>query len=453
MNQNLVRFQLHPRARDPGPGRWKAAPDIPPSKRLGLLATFNGGFKISTSGGGFYLNGATSGVLTKGVASVVYYRDGRISIGNWGGSVRMTPDVVGVRQNLHLILAHGKIPRLGELQRRDQLGRHPRGWLLRLAVRDRHDPGRAGHHCIRPLPERAGTRPAAQASGRSDRDGAGHQSGLDVVHVLPAQSIIRRTKSQSTSHRTRCSRRTATTAWRAATSRLCTRGDGPGPGGGARRPAAPPCSRDPRGRCAGSRPSCRPHGPGSGPRTCWSWRPRWRQPRWAVMTAWDTRWWRPSCSPWPRPPCTSSTTSWTRTGTGCTRSSGPGRWRWAGCPDARDGAGGPGRARRRGRLPVDRRAHAGRAGRRLRGLLPDVHVRAQAHPRGRARLRGRGLRLRALGRVSATRVPPSGWFLVVCSLGALLVAIAKRYTELALLGPDAPSTGRSCAGTPPGCCG
>jgi Phosphodiester glycosidase len=110
MNQNLVRFQLHPGAEDPGPGRWKAAPDILPRKRLGLLATFNGGFKISTSGGGFYLNGATSGVLIKGVASVVYYRDGRISIGNWGGSVRMTPDVVGVRQNLHLILAHGKIP-------------------------------------------------------------------------------------------------------------------------------------------------------------------------------------------------------------------------------------------------------------------------------------------------------------------------------------------------------
>ena len=110
MNQNLVRFQLHPGAEDPGPGHWKAQPSIPPGKRLGLLATFNGGFKISTSGGGFYLNGATSGVLTKGVASVVYYRDGRIAIGNWGGSVRMTPDVVGVRQNLHMIVAHGRIP-------------------------------------------------------------------------------------------------------------------------------------------------------------------------------------------------------------------------------------------------------------------------------------------------------------------------------------------------------
>ncbi len=48
-----------------------------------------------------------------------------------------------------------------------------------------------------------------------------------------------------------------------------------------------------------------------------------------------------------------------------------------------------------------------------------------------------GFVLRALGGASATRVPPSGWFLVVCSLGALLVAIAKRYTELEVLGPAA----------------
>ena len=48
-----------------------------------------------------------------------------------------------------------------------------------------------------------------------------------------------------------------------------------------------------------------------------------------------------------------------------------------------------------------------------------------------------GFVLRALGGAAATRVPPSGWFLLVCSLGALLVATAKRYTEMAVLGRDA----------------
>ena len=48
-----------------------------------------------------------------------------------------------------------------------------------------------------------------------------------------------------------------------------------------------------------------------------------------------------------------------------------------------------------------------------------------------------GFLLRVLGGAAATHVPPSGWFLLVCSLGALGVATAKRYTELAGLGQAA----------------
>jgi len=48
-----------------------------------------------------------------------------------------------------------------------------------------------------------------------------------------------------------------------------------------------------------------------------------------------------------------------------------------------------------------------------------------------------GFVLRALGGAVATHVPPSGWFLTVCSFGALMVATGKRYSELAALGPRA----------------
>jgi decaprenyl-phosphate phosphoribosyltransferase len=48
-----------------------------------------------------------------------------------------------------------------------------------------------------------------------------------------------------------------------------------------------------------------------------------------------------------------------------------------------------------------------------------------------------GFVLRALGGAVATHVPPSAWFLTVCSLGALLVATGKRYTELSVLGEAA----------------
>jgi decaprenyl-phosphate phosphoribosyltransferase len=48
-----------------------------------------------------------------------------------------------------------------------------------------------------------------------------------------------------------------------------------------------------------------------------------------------------------------------------------------------------------------------------------------------------GFLLRVLGGAAATQVRVSIWFLLVCSLGALGVAVAKRYTELTSLGEDA----------------
>ena len=110
MNQSLLKFDLRPGTLDPGPGNWKAADSILPGTRRGLMATFNSGFRINASGGGFYLNGERDGSLTPGVASLVYYRDGHVAIGDWNRTVHMTPQVAGVRQNLHLIVINGQVP-------------------------------------------------------------------------------------------------------------------------------------------------------------------------------------------------------------------------------------------------------------------------------------------------------------------------------------------------------
>jgi len=110
MDPRLLRFGLRPGSEDPGPGSWKAQPSIAPGTRKGLLATFNGGFKINSSRGGFFLNGSTAGTLRPGAASLVYYRDGRVTIGAWDQTVRMTSQVAGVRQNLQLILNNGVVP-------------------------------------------------------------------------------------------------------------------------------------------------------------------------------------------------------------------------------------------------------------------------------------------------------------------------------------------------------
>ena len=112
MDQRLVSFQLHPGNEDPGGSGWgpNTQPWIPPGSRTGLLATFNGGFKLDSAQGGFYLNGQTSGTLTPGAASVVYYKNGTVKIGAWDQTVRMTSSVVGVRQNLKLIVDNGHVP-------------------------------------------------------------------------------------------------------------------------------------------------------------------------------------------------------------------------------------------------------------------------------------------------------------------------------------------------------
>ncbi|MDG4863765.1 phosphodiester glycosidase family protein [Streptomyces sp. T-3] len=104
------RFALHPGLREPGPS-FKTPPTIPKGNRKGLVATWNGGFKITDGGsrGGFHLDRKTVGELRDGAASEVFHKDGSIKIGVWGRDVRMTRDVVGVRQCLELMVDRGKV--------------------------------------------------------------------------------------------------------------------------------------------------------------------------------------------------------------------------------------------------------------------------------------------------------------------------------------------------------
>ena len=111
-DQRLVKFSLHPGSEDPGGSNWGPNSDswIPPGKRAGLLATFNSGFKLNASQGGFYLNGRYDGSLVNGAATVVYYKDGTVKIGEWGRDFGMTSQVAAVRQNLKPIVDHGQVP-------------------------------------------------------------------------------------------------------------------------------------------------------------------------------------------------------------------------------------------------------------------------------------------------------------------------------------------------------
>ncbi len=109
IDQRLVKFSLRPGSEDPGTNNWGVPDYIPAGQRKGLLATFNGGFKLDSAGGGFYLNGIYHGTLVKGAASVVYYKNGTVKIGQWGRDFTMNSTIAGVRQNLQLLVDHGKV--------------------------------------------------------------------------------------------------------------------------------------------------------------------------------------------------------------------------------------------------------------------------------------------------------------------------------------------------------
>ena len=108
MSHSLLKFNLHPGTDQPG-GTWSVPTWIPPGQRKGLVATWNGAFKLADARGGFYLDGRTAGKLVDGAASEVFYKDGSMNIGTWNHEVKMTSTVVGVRQNLGLLIDNGKI--------------------------------------------------------------------------------------------------------------------------------------------------------------------------------------------------------------------------------------------------------------------------------------------------------------------------------------------------------
>jgi hypothetical protein len=83
--------------------------EIPPDRRSGVVAAFNSAFTLSDSGGGFASGGHTYAPMKQGVATILRYRTGRVDITSWSGGPDVGPGIVYARQNLPLIVDHGRI--------------------------------------------------------------------------------------------------------------------------------------------------------------------------------------------------------------------------------------------------------------------------------------------------------------------------------------------------------
>lgn len=109
MSGSLLTLVQHPGFSDPGHlNLWSQPATIPTAQRKDLVATFNGGFKIKNSRGGYYADGHTVGTLVTGAASLVIYSDGHSDVISWPGG-RPGSDIVSVRQNLTLLINKGEL--------------------------------------------------------------------------------------------------------------------------------------------------------------------------------------------------------------------------------------------------------------------------------------------------------------------------------------------------------
>lgn len=108
MDTKLLRPTLYSGSLIPGGGPYRHSAPVSATAARSLVAAFNAGFLMNNANGGYYTDGRTVLPLRDSAASFVIYRNGSVNIGDWGRDARLTPDVVFVRQNLDLLVDHGK---------------------------------------------------------------------------------------------------------------------------------------------------------------------------------------------------------------------------------------------------------------------------------------------------------------------------------------------------------
>jgi hypothetical protein len=109
INHTRTSTWLYPGMQEPSVSMPSRGPEeVPAGARANLVATFNSGFKLVDSGGGFASGGRTYAPLKDGFATIVRYADGRNDVISWTGGPNVPPDIVYARQNLPLIVDNGR---------------------------------------------------------------------------------------------------------------------------------------------------------------------------------------------------------------------------------------------------------------------------------------------------------------------------------------------------------
>ncbi len=108
IDHRRTQLALYPGRYEPPNASPRGPMQVPAGQRWRLLATFNSGFTYGDGHGGFSVNGSTYQPLLPGQGTLVAYRDRRVDIVAWHGGPEPGSSVVLARQNLPLIVDHGK---------------------------------------------------------------------------------------------------------------------------------------------------------------------------------------------------------------------------------------------------------------------------------------------------------------------------------------------------------
>lgn len=101
---------LYPGRQEPSVSLGSRGPtEVPQHLRPKLVATFNSGFKLKDSGGGFAVGGHTYAPMKPNIATFVRYRNGRVDVTAWSGGRTVGSDILYARQNLPMIVNRGRL--------------------------------------------------------------------------------------------------------------------------------------------------------------------------------------------------------------------------------------------------------------------------------------------------------------------------------------------------------
>jgi hypothetical protein len=108
IDANRTTLALNPGRLEPAVTIPRGSMELPRARRGKLIASFNSGFKLSDSHGGFILNSHTYAEMRDGQGTLVGYTDGRVDVLDWRYGSNAPISVAFARQNLPLIVNEGR---------------------------------------------------------------------------------------------------------------------------------------------------------------------------------------------------------------------------------------------------------------------------------------------------------------------------------------------------------